>query len=86
MPLATHATLHKVHPRAVATSGAVKDVNIHVVQGASNIGFIGKKNCVDLFIVCCFPDTNVAGLFNYLALILDLRTVSVDGYYVPATH
>jgi len=46
---------------------------IHVVQSASHLGFIGKKNWADMFIVCCFPDTNVAGLDNYVALILDLR-------------
>jgi len=59
------ATLHKVHPRAVALSGAVQDVSIHVAQSAYHS---------DLFIVCCFPDTNVAGLDNYVALKVDLPT------------
>jgi len=68
LQLATYATLHKVHPRAVAASGAVQDVSIDVVQSASHLGFIGKKNCADLFIVRCFLDTNVAGLVNYVAL------------------
>jgi len=84
--LAKYATLHKVHPRAVAASAAVQDVSMHVVQSASHLGFIGKKSCADLFIVCCFPDTNVAGLDNYVALILDLCSVGVDGYYIPATR
>jgi len=83
--MATLATLHNAHPRAVAASGAVQDVSIHVVQSASHLGIIRKKNCTDLFIVFCFLDTNVGGLDNYVALKLDLRTVSVDGYNVPAT-
>jgi len=85
LQLATHSTLHTVHPRAVAASGVVQDVSIHVVQSAPHSGFIRKKNCTDLFIVFCFPDTNVAGLDNYVALKLDLRTVGVDGYYVHTT-
>jgi len=82
LQLATHATL----PRAVAASGDVHNVSIHVVQSASHMGFIGKKNCADLFIVCCFPDTNVAGLDTYVALIVDLCTFGVDGYYEPAAN
>ena len=82
LQLATQTTLHKVHPRAVAASGAVQDVSIHVAQSASHLGFIGKKKCADLFIAGCFPDTNVAGLDTNVALILELRTVGVDGYYV----
>jgi len=35
---------------------------------------------VDLFIVCCVSNTNVAGLDNYVALKLDLRMVGVGGY------
>jgi len=48
---------------------------------AHPIWALSEKNCADLFIVCCFPDTNVAGLENYIALKLDLRTVGVDRYY-----
>jgi len=80
LQLATNASFHNVHPRAVAAPGAVQGVSIHVVQSSPHLGFIGKKNCPDLFIVFCFPDTNVAGLDNYVALILDLRMVGVDGY------
>jgi len=83
MPLFTKSILEQW---AVAASGAVQNVSIHVVKGTSYFGFIGKKNCADMFIVCCFPDTNVAELDNYAALILDLRPVGVDGYYVPATR
>jgi len=36
-----------------------------------------------MFFVCCAPDTNVAGLDNYVTLKLNLRTVGVDRYYVP---
>ena len=43
LQLATHATFHNAHPRAVAASGSVQDVSIHVVQSASHLGFIGKK-------------------------------------------
>jgi len=86
LQLPKHATLYNVHPRAVAAPGAVQDVSIHVVQSASHLGFIGKKHCADLFIAGYFPDTNVVGLDNYVALILDLRTVGVDGYYVSATR
>jgi len=43
LQLATHATLHNVHPRAVAAPGAVQDVSIHVVQMASHLGFIGSS-------------------------------------------
>jgi len=42
---------------AVAASSTVQDVSIQVVQIASHLGIVGKKNCADLFIVCCFPDT-----------------------------
>jgi len=49
---------------------------------SARLGFIGKKKCADQFIVCWFPDTNVAGLDTNVALILELRTVGVDGYYV----
>ena len=49
-------------------------------------GVYREENCADLLIVCCFSDTNVAGLDNYVALKLDLRTVGVNGYYVPASH
>jgi len=34
--------------------------------------------------VCCVYDTNVAGLDVDVALKLDLRTVGVGGYNVPA--
>ena len=84
LQLATHATLHKVHPRAVAAPGAVQDVNIHVVQSASHLGLIGKKNCADLFIAGCFLETNVAGLVNNY--YVNIIQVGVDGYYVPATR
>ena len=67
LQLATHVTLHNVHPRAVAASGAVQYVSV-VVQSTPHLGFIRKKNCADLFSVFCFPDTNVAGLDNYVAL------------------
>ena len=81
MPLFTMSA----HPRAVAASGAVQDVSIYVVQSTPHLGFIGKKNCADLLTVFCLPDTNVAGLNNYVALKLDLRTVGVDGNNVAAT-
>ena len=71
--------------RWVIETSAVQDVSIHVVQSTPHLGFIEKKNCADLFIVCYFPDTNVAGLDNYVALKLDLHTVGVDGYNIPAT-
>ena len=83
--MATHATLHNIHPRAVAASGVVQDVSINVVQSTPHLSFVGKKNCADLFIVYCFPDTNIAGLDNCVALQLDLRTVGLDRYNVPAT-
>jgi len=38
-----------------------------------------------MFVVCCVHDNNVAGFNNDVALNLDLRTLDVGGYYVPAT-
>jgi len=43
LQLATHATLHKVHPRAVAAPGAVQDVSLHVVQRASHFGLYREE-------------------------------------------
>jgi len=38
-----------------------------------------------MIIMCCFYDTNIAGLEVDVALKMDLRTVGVDECFVPAT-
>jgi len=81
MPLFTIPILELLQRLVLYKTSAYTSSKAHPIWALS------EKTCADLFIiVCCFPDTNVAGLENYIALKLDLRTVGVDRYYVPATR
>ena len=59
MPLFTKSILELLQRLALYKTSAYTSSKAH-------LGFIGKKNCADLFIAGCFPDTNVAGLDNYV--------------------
>ena len=48
LQLATHATLHKVHPRAVAASVVVQDVSKHVVNAHPNFWLYGEEQLREL--------------------------------------
>jgi len=73
-----------VYPRAVETSVAVQEVGQHVTH-AHPMFALSRIYRKGMFVVCCVHDNNVAGFNNDVALNLDLRTLDVGGYYVPAT-
>ena len=82
---ATHATLHDVHPLAVAASMAVQGVGKHIVH-ASPICVLSGIYRAGMFITVCVHDTEVAGLDNDVALKLELCTVGVSGYIMYFTY
>ena len=83
--MATLATLHNVHPRVLQRLVLYK-TSAYTSSKAHPIWALSERQIAEMFIVFCFPDTNVAGFDNYVVLKkLDLRTAGVDGYNVLAT-
>ena len=62
---------------------AIQDIGKHVIHAHPSCALSGI-NRAGLFIVCCVHDTYVAWLGDDVEFKLNLRTVGVGEYYVPA--